>query len=166
MVRGGRISRGYLYSDVARELRKRIEERVYTPGGKLPSMSELCSSFGVSAITVRNALRELTQEGLVSGHQGLGVFVKEQGQIHRVLAGSPQRSIGDEIARAGFRPRLEELARYLRVRRGTRMFRHEKMTYADDEPVALHVVTLTAELARKLRPEIGKAFLFPLLAEH
>lgn len=177
MVRAGRISRGYLYSDIARELRKRIEERVYTPGGKLPSVSELCSSFGVSAITVRNALRELTQEGLVSGHQGLGVFVKEQGQIHRVLAGSPQRSIGDEIARAGFRPRLEELsyrefkadeetAKNLRVRRGTRMFRHEKMTYADDEPVALHVVTLTADLARKLRPEIGKTFLFPLLAEY
>ena len=111
MVRAGKISRGgYLYSDVARQLRKRIEERVYMPGGKLPSMSELCASFDVSAITVRNALRELAQEGLISGHQGLGVFVKEKGQIHRVLAGSPQRSIGDEIARAGFRARLEEIS--------------------------------------------------------
>lgn len=178
MARAGRILRdGYLYTDVARQLRKRIEEQVYVPGGKLPSMSELCVSFGVSAITVRNALRELAQEGLVSGHQGLGVFVKERGQIHRVLAGSPQRSIGDEIARAGFRPRLEELsclelradpeiAQYLQVRRGARMFRHEKMTYADDEPVALHIVTLMADLARRLRPEIGKTFLFRLLAEH
>jgi DNA-binding GntR family transcriptional regulator len=149
---------------------------VYTPGGKLPSMNELCSSFGVSAITVRNALRELAQQGLVSGHQGLGVFVKERGQIHRVLAGSPQRSIGDEIARAGFRARLQELsylelkadaetAKYLRVRHGARVFRHEKITYADDEPAALHIVTLTADLARRLRPEIGKTFLFPLLAE-
>ena len=109
MVRSGRISRGgYLYNDVARQLRKRIEDRVYTPGGKLPSMNELCSSFGVSAITVRNALRELAQQGLISGHQGLGVFVKERGQIHRVLAGSPQRSIGDEIARAGFRAPLAQ----------------------------------------------------------
>jgi DNA-binding GntR family transcriptional regulator len=178
MVRVGKISRGgYLYSDVARQLRKRIEERVYMPGGKLPSMSELCASFDVSAITVRNALRELAQEGLISGHQGLGVFVKEKGQIHRVLAGSPQRSIGDEIARAGFRARLEEIsciefkadqeiAKYLRIRRGTRMLRHEKMTFADDEPVALHIVTLTADLGRKLRPEIGNTFLFRLLAEH
>src|SRR5215469_10096933 len=137
MVRAGRISRGYLYSDIARELRKRIEERVYTPGGKLPSVSELCSSFGVSAITVRSALRALTQEGLISGHQGLGVFVKEQAQIHRVLAGSPQRSIGDEITRAGYRAALKELsytefkadaelAEQLHVRRGTRLVRHEK----------------------------------------
>jgi DNA-binding GntR family transcriptional regulator len=178
MIRASKISRGgYLYSDIARQLRRRIEERVYVPGAKLPSVSELCSSFGVSAITVRNALRELAQEGLISGHQGLGSFVKERGQIHRVLAGSPQRSIGDEIARAGFRARLEELsgvdfkadeetAQSLGVRRGARMFRHVKMTYADDEPVALHVVTLTADLARKLRPEIGQTFLFRLLAEH
>lgn len=178
MVRAGRIpGNRYLYSDVARQLRKRIEDRVYAPGGKLPSVNELCSSFGVSAITVRNALRELAQEGLISGHQGLGVFVNEKGQIHRVLAGSPQRSIGDEIARAGFRARLEELsgvdfkadeetAQSLGVRRGARMFRHEKVTYADDEPVALHIVTLAADLARKLRSEIGHTFLFRLLAEH
>jgi DNA-binding GntR family transcriptional regulator len=178
VVRVGRVpGGGYLYSDVARQLRKRIEDRVYVPGGKLPSVNELCSSFGVSTITVRNALRELAQEGLISGHQGLGVFVKERGQIHRVLAGSPQRSIGDEIARAGFRARLEELsgrdfkadeeiAQSLAVRRGARMFRHEKMTYADDEPVALHVVTLPADLARRLRPDLGRTFLFRLLAEH
>jgi DNA-binding GntR family transcriptional regulator len=177
MSGAGKISHGgYLYSDVARQLRKRIESRVYLPGSKLPSMSELCADFGVSAITIRNALRELAQEGLVSGHQGLGVFVNEKGQIHRVLAGNPQRSIGDEITRAGYRAHLKELsyteikadadlAQYLRVRRGARLFRHEKMTYADDEPVALHIVTLAADLARKLRPEIGRQFLFRLLAE-
>lgn len=178
MSPAGKLPRGkYLYSDVARELRKRIDKAVYRPGSKLPSMSELCTDFGVSAITVRNALRELTQEGLISGHQGLGVFVKERGQIHRVLAGNPQRSIGDEITRAGYRARLEELsyteikadaeiAERLHVRRGARLFRHEKMTYADDEPVALHIITLSPDLARKLRPELGKTFLFRLLAEH
>lgn len=178
VVRAGRVAHGsFLYHDVAKELRRRIDERVYAPGARLPSMSELCLSFGVSAITVRNAMRELAQEGLVSGHQGLGVFVKERGQIHRVLAGSPQRSIGDEIARAGFRTRLEELsleefkadsevAESLKVRRGARLFRHQKMTYADDEPVALHIVTLAPDLARRLGIEIGRNFLFPLLAEH
>lgn len=178
MTTGSRIpTRGYLYSDVARQLRQRIADKVYGPGDKLPSTSELCDVFGVSAITVRNALRELAQEGLVSGHQGLGVFVKERGQIHRVLAGNPQRSIGDEITRAGYTARLEELsfvelkadkeiAEQLQVRRGARVFRHEKLTYADNEPVALHVVTLAAELARRLRPDLGKLFLFRLLAEH
>lgn len=168
---------GHLYRDVARQLRERIASRSYAPGSKLPSMSKLCAGFGVSAITVRNALRELAQEGLISSHQGLGVFVKEKGRIHRVLAGNPQRSIGDEIARAGHRARLEELsygeiradaelAERLRLRRGVRLFRHEKMTYADDEAVALHITSLSADLARRLRPEIGRMFLFRLLAEY
>lgn len=166
----------YLYSDVARELRRRIAAEIHAPGTKLPSIAELCADFGVSVMTVRNALRELIQEGLISGHQGLGVFVKEKGHIHRVLAGSPQRSIGDEIARAGYSARIDELAyrelkadaetaKNLAVRRGTRLFQHEKLTYADDEPVAFHTVTLHPELARKLRSGFGTTFLFRLLAE-
>lgn len=185
-VRAGRRAEGvskmpsgayHLYRDVARQLRQRIQDRVYAPGGKLPSLRTLCASFGVSAITVRNALRELTQEGLISAHQGLGVFVKKQGHIHRVLAGNPQRSIGDEITRAGYNARIEELsyaefkadaetAEQLSIRRGARAFRHQKMTYADDEPVALHVVVLTAALARKIRPDLGRQFLFRVLADH
>jgi DNA-binding GntR family transcriptional regulator len=131
----------------------------------------------VSAITIRSALRELTQEGLVSGHQGLGIFVKEKGHIHRVLAGNPQSTIGDEIARAGFTARIEELsyaeikadsdlAERLRVRRGASLFRHEKMTYADDEPVALHVVVVSRDLARRIRTDLGRHFLFRVLSDH
>lgn len=167
----------YLYSEVARELRERIKNNVYAPGSKLPSMSELCTDFNVSAITLRNALRELTQEGLISGHQGLGIFVKKRGHIHRVFAGNPKHSIGDEITRAGYRARIEELsyaeiradseiADRLQIRCGTRLFRHEKMTYADDEPVAFHVVIMSRDLARRLRADLAQQFLFRVLAEH
>jgi DNA-binding GntR family transcriptional regulator len=167
----------YLYTDVARELRTQIKGGKYRAGSKLPSIGELCVAFGVSAITIRNALRELTQEGLISGHQGLGIFVKKKGHIHRVLAGSPQRSIGDEITRAGYHARIEELsfsesradaetAAALQIRRGTRVLRHEKLTYADDEAVALHLIVLTPDLARLLRSDLGTEFLFRVLAKH
>jgi DNA-binding FadR family transcriptional regulator len=53
---------GYLYLDVARRLRRRVEKGSYPPGSKLPSLADLCAEFDVSAITVRNALRELMQE--------------------------------------------------------------------------------------------------------
>ena len=137
---------------------------VIAPGSKLPSLADSAPGPEVSAIAVRQrAARVDAGSGWSVGHQGLGVFVKERGQIHRVLAGSPQRSIGEEISRAGFKARLQEIsytefradaetAQYLRVRRGARMFRHEKMTYADDDPVAYHIVTLSADLARRLRP--------------
>ena len=169
--------RAFLYSDLVIALRSRIARGSYPPGSRLPSLSALTSEFGVSAITVRRALRELTYEGLVQGHQGLGVFVKSKPRIHRVLAGDPDRSIGDEIGRAGFTPRLEEIdysviraaddiAARLGIRPGTSVYRHQKLTFANDEPVALHVLHMRPALARRLRPELSKLFVFALLDRH
>jgi GntR family transcriptional regulator len=167
----------FLYSDVATALRSRIARGTYPPGSRLPSLAELIDEFDVSAITIRRALRELVYEGLVQGHQGLGVFVKTKPRIHRVLAGDPDRSIGDEIARAGFTPRITEIgfaeikasddiAARLRVRPGSRIFRHQKLTFADDEPVALHVLHMRTKLAQTLRKELAKMFIFRLLEKH
>lgn len=169
--------RAFLYTDLVTVLRSRIARGTYPPGSRLPSLSDLTKEFKVSAITVRRALRELTYEGLVQGHQGLGVFVRAKPRIHRVLAGDPDRSIGDEIGRAGFEPRLEEIdyavveanddiAARLGVRPGSGIFRHQKLTFANDEPVALHVLHMRPALARKLRPELSKLFIFALLDKY
>ena len=169
--------RSFLYSDLLTALRSRIANGSYPPGSRLPSLAELTKAFGVSAITVRRALRELVYEGLVQGHQGLGVFVKTKPRIHRVLAGDPDRSIGDEIRRAGFVPRLAELnqgvikadekvAARLGLRSGASIFCHQKQTFANDEPVALHRLHMRPALARTLRRELGSAFIFSLLKKH
>jgi DNA-binding GntR family transcriptional regulator len=125
--------RSFLYVDVATEIRSRVVKGTIAPGSRLPSLSEFVDQFGVSAITIRRALGELMHEGLIEGHQGLGVFVKAVPRIHRVLAGDPNRTIGDEIARAGFKPRLaeigasqikatEEIASRLKVTAGSNIF--------------------------------------------
>jgi DNA-binding GntR family transcriptional regulator len=169
--------RAFLYSDLVTALRSGIARGTYPPGSRLPTLSTLTKDFGVSAITVRRALRELVYEGLVQGHQGLGVFVKTKPLIHRVLAGDPDRSIGDEIARAGFKPRLEEIDRRsvksgddvaarLGVRAGTAVFRHQAITFADEVPVALHVLYMRPALGRKLRQGLSREYLFVLLDKH
>lgn len=158
------------------QLRARIARGTYRPGGRLPSLAELMSEFEVSAITIRRALRELVYEGAVEGHQGRGVFVKQKPKIHRVLAGDPSRSIGDEIARAGFTPKLIEvgfgeidadadIAARLKVAPGARVVQHQKMTFADDEPVALHILHMRPPLARALRKHLAYFFIFHLLKE-
>src|SRR2546423_519619 len=98
--------RSFLYVDIAAEIRSRIAKGTLAPGSRLPSLSQFVDEFGVSAITIRRALGELMHEGLIEGHQGLGVFVKAVPKLHHILAGDPKRSIGDEIARAGSKPRL------------------------------------------------------------
>ncbi len=167
-------SRDLLYRDVADKLRSRISSGKYAPRTKLPSIYDLVEEFGVSAISVRRALKDLTYEGLVYGEQGRGVFVKEKGVIHRVLAAKTDQSIGDEIARAGFTPRIKELAHErvkateevaarLTIKPGTRVWQHQKIAYADDEPVSLHFLYYPEPLAPKLKDSIGSTFVFRLL---
>ena len=69
--------RTFLYANVAEALRRRIVDGLYEAGHPIPTEGALVQEFGVSPITVRRALRELTFEGMLFGRQGLGVFVAE-----------------------------------------------------------------------------------------
>ena len=52
------------------------------PGDPLPSEAELCERFSVSRMTVRQALQELTNDGLVERRRGQGTFVAHR-PVHR-----------------------------------------------------------------------------------
>ncbi len=165
-------ARSYLYGDIAFELRRRITEGIYAEHAKLPSLSDLTREFKVSAITIRRALHELMYEGLVVGHQGLGIFVTPRQRIHRVVV--PGRSFGDDIRGAGFEPHIKEIefrrepadagvAEHLRVPVGTLVYRHEKLVFADADPVSLHRLYLPESLAEALRPDLAEDFIFRVL---
>ena len=64
-----------LYQRIADELAAGIREKRLAPFAKLPSETELIERFGVSRVTVRQALRTLAKAGLVISRQGKGVFV-------------------------------------------------------------------------------------------
>lgn len=59
-------------------LRQRIHERVYPPGGRLPSESSLATELGVSRTTVRTALARFASEGLILRKQGDGTYVNQR----------------------------------------------------------------------------------------
>ena len=60
------------YHRLSNVLRQRIEAGVYEVGALLPTESELCGEFNVSRYTVREALRRLTDSGLLQRRQGSG----------------------------------------------------------------------------------------------
>lgn len=63
--------------EVRHQLESAIARGDYRPGDKLPSERELVQTFGVSRITVREAIRSLEALGLVYVHQGRGCFVAD-----------------------------------------------------------------------------------------
>jgi len=73
-----------LYLQIKDTLKKQILEGVYVPYQKMPSESELMASFGVSRITVRQALRDLHREGLIFTTQGKGTFASKPKAMQEV----------------------------------------------------------------------------------
>ena len=63
------------YLQVARTLRKEIVDGVYPVGSQLPTEHELCERFAVSRYTVREALRRLRDDNLVSSRPRTGTLV-------------------------------------------------------------------------------------------
>jgi GntR family transcriptional regulator of arabinose operon len=57
-------------------IRNRIDEGVLIPAEKLPSESQLCAQFAVSRNVVRQAIHNLTHEGLVQSTKGVGTFCR------------------------------------------------------------------------------------------
>lgn len=59
-----------LHAQVADDVRRSIERGELGPGDEIPSEAELSAKHGVSRQTVRQALKNLAQEGLISGGKG------------------------------------------------------------------------------------------------
>lgn len=64
-----------IWSAIAQSLRADIAEGRYPPGDKLPTGAVLASRFGVNRHTVRRALKDLAEAGVVFTRRGSGVFV-------------------------------------------------------------------------------------------
>jgi GntR family transcriptional regulator len=93
------------FRQIADDLRQQILDGRLAPGQKLPSERELVERHGAAQATVRQALAVLRVEGLVTPHQGKGVFVRRLPKRVELDATSEIIAAGDE--RGGV-PRLLE----------------------------------------------------------
>jgi GntR family transcriptional regulator len=146
-----------LYKRVVESLRVDILEGVYPIGSHLPTEAELSERFQVSRQTVREALRHLRADGLISSKQGSGSTVTGIGRptafVHEL------DSISDLIHYASaitFRVMTSEMfemgvdmARHIDAAPGTKWLRIEgfRHTNADGALVCMTTVYVPAEFA-------------------
>ena len=75
-----------VFRQISDQLREAIDKGRFTEGDKLPSETELVEHYGVSRMTVRNALSVLQGEGLVVSEHGKGVFVRPRPPVRRLAS--------------------------------------------------------------------------------
>ena len=76
---------GPLYRQLASRLRAPIDAGLLAPGSALPKEAVLASEFGVSLITVRQALRDLEGEGLIKKRTAKAAIVATPHQGSKTL---------------------------------------------------------------------------------
>jgi GntR family transcriptional regulator, arabinose operon transcriptional repressor len=70
------------YQQICEYLQREIASGRMAPGSALPTETELCEKMGISRGTVRQAVGQLENEGLVKRIQGSGTFVTTEQQQH------------------------------------------------------------------------------------
>jgi GntR family transcriptional regulator len=84
------------YHQIAEALRARIRDAELRPGARLDNQRQLARSFGVTLMTLRQALEVLEREHLIERHHGLGTFVTAPSVDYEIL--KFQRFAGDLLA--------------------------------------------------------------------
>ncbi|HHV65798.1 MAG TPA: GntR family transcriptional regulator [Peptococcaceae bacterium] len=95
-----------LYLQLKELIAKQIKEGILRPGEKLSSERELCERYGVSRITVRQALNDLDKEGLIYRTHGKGTFVAQPKVEQELFTITPFQN---SLLKKGFKPRTKLL---------------------------------------------------------
>ncbi|HEX5482261.1 MAG TPA: GntR family transcriptional regulator [Terriglobia bacterium] len=155
-------SRGVpLYLQVRERLRETLSHM--EAGQLIPAERELESRFGVSRITIRNAVDDLVIEGLLVRQQGRGTFVQQPKLTHEL---STITSWTEQLETLGYTPRtsqseIEEIdsparvAFALKLEKGERVFRIKRLRLASEEPVTLMVNYLPSGLVPGLAERVA-----------
>jgi GntR family transcriptional regulator len=157
MLKSAKAAKKSLTEIAENELRQAITEGTFRPGAQLPTEAELCEMLGVSRTVVREALRILEDDGLVTRRHGVGTFVRN----HPILKNlNFNFGITEMIESAGLKSGTshlairketadEEKAKQLRVSPGTPLTTFERVRTADGRPVVYSLDTVTDALIER-----------------
>jgi GntR family transcriptional regulator len=144
-----------LLADVVRsELKRLILGGEFEVGSKLPNEDRLCERFGVSRVTIREAVRGLIEDGLVVRRHGSGTYVTRRPLIRNSL--DMNFSYTDHFQTSGFRPGRKLLglrtvsataddAEALGVEAGTSLREVRRVRTADGRPAIYSVDRIPVE---------------------
>ena len=152
-----------LYLQVEATLKEMIEGVMYSPGDQIPSERELSDLLGVSRMTVRRAVENLIDHGLLERRSTNGTFVSRPQVLRRVdkdFAQGLTQLLHNEGVDPGSRllsfqvvPAPLKIAEKLDLRLGASVIIFRRLRLADGHPFCVETSYLPAELLPGLSAE-------------
>lgn len=133
-----------IYYQLQEQLRKQIEDGTLQPGDPLPSERDLSETYGISRMTIRQAMTNLVNEGLLTRSKGRGTFVAEE-KIEQPLM--KLTGFSEDMKQRGIKPgstliRFEtvaapaNVAKHLELDAGTPVYEISRLRTGDGAPMA------------------------------
>ena len=154
-------------------LRDEIERGAIAAGDPLPTEQTLCEQFGVSRITVRRALADLSDQGYIDRRQGVGSFVRRTRSSKRPTTGGSymdemrqtQFETQAQVIEIGMRPVPRAVAAQLDLGADALHITRIRRERRTGEPLMVTEAWLPTSLAPTItETELGHAPLYELLA--
>lgn len=141
------------YIRLKEQLLDRITAHEWQPEDCLPSERTLCEEYGLSRMTVRQALAELEKEGIIKRVHGKGTYVQREKLTQPLLK---LTSFSEDMRQRGFVPGAQTLAleripagkllaEKLRVAVGDEVILLKRLRLASGEPMAIETAYLPSE---------------------
>ena len=132
-----------MYFQIAEAVKNAIESGALKPGQRLENEYRLSEILGVSRPTVRQAVHQLVQQGLLQRQRGVGTIIASR-RIPRHVA---LTSLHDDLEASGRHPATvvlslqtvradAEIAKTLMVAEGDPVVQVERLRFADGAPLA------------------------------
>jgi GntR family transcriptional regulator len=160
------------YLRIHAELRDRITSGQWPAGTSLPAQRDLAGEFGVSIMTLRQALQLLTDDGLIAARHGSGTYVAARYEYDL----GHLRSFAADLAAQGAEIRTRLLATEIitppeevsaRLGDPGQALHLRRLRLAGDRPLIVQTSYLPLPLAEGLDPaDLAERGLYSVLAEH
>lgn len=150
-----------MYTQIKEILRTRILDGTYKSHEQMPSESELTLSFGVSRITVRQALGDLQKEGLIFKIHGKGTYVSQPKAFQNL---GKLQGFGEAMASMGYEtfsqvisykiiPADKTISKKLALDKNEMVSEIRRVRYLNRAPISLDVSYLPKEIGERLNKE-------------
>lgn len=147
-----------IYIQIHNEIRRDIEAGKWQVGDRIPSERELSLNFGVSRMTLRQAIQTLVDEGILERRVGSGTYVANQ-KVQEKMTGvtsftdlmlaSGKKPSSKTISYHTMEPSLSEMER-LKLDQDEPVLRMERIRYGDDIPICFEVATVPEKIVTGL----------------
>lgn len=163
-----------LYHQLKQHIEEQIRSGAWQPGEQVPSESELGDQFQISRTTVRQALGELVNQGLLTRVQGKGTYVAQpriRQYLNRLTGFTEDTHIrrmrpASQLLRQSLEPASLRVAIALRIAEQAPVIGLDRLRLADDIPMAVEFAHLRQDLCPTFdAQEFAGGSLYSYLAE-